>query len=97
MWRFRSLRNVTIERPSYSESWQRVRERRKGSSTPESRPMWTTRTVSGSSNGSRTKQRSGGHAESDRFERFETELPELLAGEPEVTRFAVESATDVEL
>jgi len=39
----------------------------------------------------------GAHAESDHFERFEAELPELLAGEPDVTRFEVESATDVEL
>ncbi|WP_394328399.1 putative quinol monooxygenase [Natrinema salaciae] len=39
----------------------------------------------------------GAHAESDHFERFAAELPELLAGEPEVTRFEVESATDVEL
>jgi quinol monooxygenase YgiN len=39
----------------------------------------------------------GAHAESDHFERFEAELPELLAGEPDVTRFEVESATAVEL
>jgi len=39
----------------------------------------------------------GAHAESDHFERFEAELPELLAGEPAVTRFEVASATDVEL
>jgi quinol monooxygenase YgiN len=39
----------------------------------------------------------GAHAEADHFERFEAELLELLAGEPEVTRFEIESATDVEL
>lgn len=37
------------------------------------------------------------HAETDHFEMFEAALPELLAGEPEVTRFDVESASPVEL
>jgi quinol monooxygenase YgiN len=37
------------------------------------------------------------HAESDHFERFEAEIPGLLAGEPAVTRFEVESAIDLEL
>ncbi|SEV88437.1 putative quinol monooxygenase [Natrinema salifodinae] len=37
------------------------------------------------------------HAETDHFETFEAALPELLAGEPEVTRFDVESASPVEL
>lgn len=39
----------------------------------------------------------GAHAESDHFQEFESELPDLLAGEPSVTRFEVESITDVEL
>lgn len=37
------------------------------------------------------------HADTDHFERFEAALPDLLAGEPEITRFEVDSATDVEL
>lgn len=37
------------------------------------------------------------HAETEHFERFAAALPEMLAGEPEVTRFEVESATDVDL
>jgi quinol monooxygenase YgiN len=39
----------------------------------------------------------GAHAESDHFGRLEAALPDLLAGEPDVTRFDVDSATDVEL
>ncbi|MEF8821133.1 MAG: putative quinol monooxygenase [Halovenus sp.] len=39
----------------------------------------------------------GAHAESEHFGEFESELPELLAGEPEVTRFDVDSVSDVEL
>lgn len=39
----------------------------------------------------------GKHAETDHFERFESALPDLLAGEPTVTRFDAESATDLEL
>jgi len=38
----------------------------------------------------------GAHADSDHFAAFATVLPELLAGEPAVTRFDVEAATDVE-
>jgi len=37
------------------------------------------------------------HGESEHFAEFEAELPGLLAGEPEVTRFDVESMSDVEL
>lgn len=37
------------------------------------------------------------HAESEHFAEFAGILPELLAGEPEVTRFDVDAATDVEL
>jgi quinol monooxygenase YgiN len=36
------------------------------------------------------------HAGSEHFEQFAEVLPELLAGEPEITRFDVEAATDVE-
>lgn len=39
----------------------------------------------------------GAHAETDHFQEFEAALPDLLAGEPEVTRFDVESATTVDL
>jgi len=39
----------------------------------------------------------GEHAETDHFGEFEAALPDLLAGEPTVTRFDVDSATDVEL
>ena len=39
----------------------------------------------------------GAHAETDHFETFEEALPDLLSGEPEVTRFDVESASPVEL
>jgi len=37
------------------------------------------------------------HGETDHFREFEAALPDLLAGEPSVTRFEVESATDLEL
>ncbi|UVE52027.1 antibiotic biosynthesis monooxygenase (plasmid) [Haloferax larsenii] len=37
------------------------------------------------------------HAETDHFETFESALPEVLAGEPDVTQFEVESATALEL
>jgi quinol monooxygenase YgiN len=39
----------------------------------------------------------GAHTETDHFGTFEDALPDLLAGEPEVTRFDVESASEVEL
>ncbi|SIS13576.1 putative quinol monooxygenase [Natronorubrum thiooxidans] len=39
----------------------------------------------------------GVHAETDHFAAFEAVLPELLSGEPEVTRFDIESASPVEL
>ncbi|RKD89097.1 putative quinol monooxygenase [Halopiger aswanensis] len=39
----------------------------------------------------------GAHAETDHFEAFEEALPDLLSGDPEVTRFDVESASPVEL
>ncbi|WP_339102816.1 putative quinol monooxygenase [Haloterrigena salinisoli] len=39
----------------------------------------------------------GSHAETDHFEAFEAALPDLLSGEPDVTRFDVESASSVEL
>jgi quinol monooxygenase YgiN len=39
----------------------------------------------------------GAHAESDQFGELEAALPDLLAGEPDVTRFDVESKSDVEL
>ena len=39
----------------------------------------------------------GAHAQTDHFQAFAAELPDLLAGEPEITRFDVESASDVEL
>lgn len=39
----------------------------------------------------------GVHAESDHFGELEAALPDLLAGEPDVTRFDVESKSDVEL
>ncbi|OYR44142.1 MULTISPECIES: hypothetical protein [unclassified Halorubrum] len=35
--------------------------------------------------------------ETDHFREFEAALPDLLAGEPEVTRFEVDSATEMEL
>ena len=37
------------------------------------------------------------HTEADHFQAFEAELPALLAGEPTVTQFAVESATELDL
>lgn len=37
------------------------------------------------------------HSQTDHFEKFEAALPDLLAGEPEVRRFAVDSATNLEL
>ena len=37
------------------------------------------------------------HAETDHFQEFEAALPELLAGEPEVTQFEVDSATELDL
>jgi len=37
------------------------------------------------------------HAETDHFGNFKASFSELLAGEPEVTRFEVDAATDVEL
>ncbi|WP_222919513.1 putative quinol monooxygenase [Natrinema sp. SYSU A 869] len=39
----------------------------------------------------------GAHAQADHFQEFAAALPDLLAGEPDVTRFDVESAEDVEL
>lgn len=37
------------------------------------------------------------HTETSHFQEFEERLPELLAGEPEVTQFEVSEATDVDL
>ncbi|WP_280535529.1 putative quinol monooxygenase [Halopenitus sp. POP-27] len=37
------------------------------------------------------------HAESAHFQTFAEQLPELLAGEPEVLRFEVSDATELEL
>lgn len=37
------------------------------------------------------------HARSDHFRAFEERLPDLLAGEPEVYRFEVADATELEL
>lgn len=37
------------------------------------------------------------HSQTDHFQEFEQALPDLLAGEPEVLRFEVESATELEL
>lgn len=37
------------------------------------------------------------HAETDHFQEFEASLPDLLAGEPEITQFDVKEATFVEL
>jgi len=48
------------------------------------------------SNSMKTKRRSA-HAQSDHFQEFSAALPELLAGEPTVTRFDVESAEELEL
>ncbi|WP_128906628.1 putative quinol monooxygenase [Halorubrum amylolyticum] len=37
------------------------------------------------------------HTQTDHFQAFAAALPDLLAGKPQVTRFEVESATEVEL
>lgn len=37
------------------------------------------------------------HTETEHFQEFGSKLPELLAGEPEVTRYAVSDATELEL
>ncbi|WP_246985236.1 putative quinol monooxygenase [Halorientalis marina] len=37
------------------------------------------------------------HTQTDHFEAFEAALPEYLAGEPEITRFDVDSATELDL
>lgn len=37
------------------------------------------------------------HTQTDHFQAFAAALPDLLAGEPQVTRFEVESVTEVEL
>ncbi|MFC6942769.1 putative quinol monooxygenase [Salinirubellus sp. GCM10025818] len=37
------------------------------------------------------------HSQTDHFQEFEERLPNLLAGEPEVLQFEVESATELEL
>ena len=37
------------------------------------------------------------HTETDHFQRFEEELPDLLAGKPEVLQFDVEDASELEL
>jgi quinol monooxygenase YgiN len=37
------------------------------------------------------------HVESDHFAAFEAALPDLLAGDPDITRFDVDSASDMEL
>lgn len=37
------------------------------------------------------------HSQTDHFQEFEEALPDLLVGEPEVRRFEVESATELEL
>lgn len=39
----------------------------------------------------------GAHGESEHFGEFEAVLPDLLAGEPSVTQFDVESASELEL
>jgi len=39
----------------------------------------------------------GAHVETEHFGEFEAALPELLDGEPTITRFDVENAADVEL
>jgi quinol monooxygenase YgiN len=36
------------------------------------------------------------HGERDHVQRFAAELPDLLAAEPEITRFVVESASDLD-
>jgi quinol monooxygenase YgiN len=37
------------------------------------------------------------HTQTDHFREFEAALPDLLAGEPEVIRFDVDAATELEL
>lgn len=37
------------------------------------------------------------HTQTEHFQTFQEELPDLIAGEPEVLRFEVESATELEL
>lgn len=37
------------------------------------------------------------HTQTDHFQEFEERIPDLLAGEPEVIQFDVESATELEL
>jgi len=37
------------------------------------------------------------HTQTDHFQKLEEALPDLLAGEPEVLRFEVESATELDL
>lgn len=37
------------------------------------------------------------HSQTEHFQEFEAALPDLLAGEPEVRRFEVDSATELEL
>jgi len=37
------------------------------------------------------------HSQTDHFQAFEEKLPDLLAGEPEVIQFEVDSATELEL
>jgi quinol monooxygenase YgiN len=37
------------------------------------------------------------HTQTDHFHEFEAALPDLLAGEPEILRFDVESATELDL
>ena len=39
----------------------------------------------------------GAHAQTDHFEAFAAELPDLLAGQPEVMRFDVSEAIELEL
>lgn len=39
----------------------------------------------------------GAHSETDHFQEFKAALPDLLAGDPEVTRFDVDSTSQVEL
>lgn len=39
----------------------------------------------------------GAHTQTDHFQELEAALPELLAGEPEVTKFDVDSAEELEL
>jgi quinol monooxygenase YgiN len=37
------------------------------------------------------------HTQTDHFQEFEAALPDLLAGEPEIIRFEVDSATELDL